>query len=189
MEARRYTDAVRLIRKDNPLPLVCGYVCEHPCEMNCRRGMVDDPMNIRGLKRYAVDHMETDYRPNMAEKTGKRVAVVGGGPAGLSCAYYLSVMGHDVTIYEARHKLGGMLRYGIPNYRLPHERLDAEIQWILDCGIQVKCDTKVENLAVLRKDYDAVYLAIGAHLDRKLGLPGEDSVGVLSAVEMPACPG
>ena len=184
VEARRYTDAVRLIRKDNPQPLVCGYVCEHPCGMNCRRGMVDDPMNIRGLKRFAVDHMETDYRPNMAEKTGKRVAVVGGGPAGLSCAYYLSVMGHDVTIYEARHKLGGMLRYGIPNYRLPHERLDAEIQWILDCGIKVKRDTKVEDLAALRRDYDAVYLAIGAHLDRKLGLPGEESVGVLSAVEM-----
>ena len=184
VEARRYTDAVRLIRKDNPLPLVCGYVCEHPCEMNCRRGMVDDPMNIRGLKRYAVDHMEKDYRPNMAEKTGKRVAVVGGGPAGLSCAYYLAVMGHDVTIFEARHKLGGMLRYGIPNYRLPHERLDAEIQWILGCGIKVECDTKVDDLSALRENYDAVYLAIGAHLDRKLGLPGEDSVGVLSAVEM-----
>jgi NADPH-dependent glutamate synthase beta subunit-like oxidoreductase len=184
VEARRYTDAVRLIRKDNPLPLVCGYVCEHPCEMNCRRGMVDDPMNIRGLKRYAVDHMETDYRPNMAEKTGKRVAVVGGGPAGLSCAYYLSVMGHDVTIYEARHKLGGMLRYGIPNYRLPHERLDAEIQWILDCGIQVNLDSPISSLDELRRDYDAVYLAIGAHEDNKLGLPGEDAEGVESAVEM-----
>ena len=185
VEARRYTDAVRLIRKDNPLPLVCGYVCEHPCEMNCRRGMVDDPMNIRGLKRYAVDHMETDYRPNMAEKTGKRVAVVGGGPAGLSCAYYLSVMGHDVTIYEARHKLGGMLRYGIPNYRLPHERLDAEIQWILDCGIQVKCDTKVENLAVLRKDYDAVYLAIGAQAGPSRGGLG----GCAFRRRDAACPG
>ncbi|MCI7439550.1 MAG: FAD-dependent oxidoreductase, partial [Coriobacteriaceae bacterium] len=184
VEAGRHTDAVRLIRKDNPLPLVCGYVCEHPCEMNCRRGMVDDPMNIRGLKRFAVDHMETDYRPHMAERTGRRVAVVGGGPAGLSCAYYLATMGHDVTIYEARHKLGGMLRYGIPNYRLPHERLDAEIQWILDCGIRVKRDTKVEDLVALRNSYDAVYLAIGAHLDRKLGLHGEDSVGVLSAVEM-----
>lgn len=184
VEAGRYADAVRLIRKDNPLPLVCGYVCEHPCEMNCRRGMVDDPMNIRGLKRFAVDHMEKDYRPNMAQKTGKRVAVVGGGPAGLSCAYYLAIMGHDVTIYEARHHLGGMLRYGIPNYRLPHEKLDSEIKWILDCGIDVKLDTKVDDLAALRADYDAVYLAIGAHLDRKLGLSGEDAVGVLSAVEM-----
>ncbi len=184
VEARRYTDAVRLIRKDNPLPLVCGYVCEHPCEMNCRRGMVDDPMNIRGLKRFAVDHMESDYRPWIAEKTGKRVAVVGGGPAGLSCAYYLAIMGHEVTIYEARHQLGGMLRYGIPNYRLPHEKLDSEIQWILDCGIDVRVDTKVDDLAALRGEYDAVYLAIGAHMDRKLGLPGEDAVGVLSAVEM-----
>ena len=184
VEAGRNTDAVKLSRKDNPLPLVCGYVCEHPCEMNCRRGMVDDPMNIRGLKRYAVDHMEKDYRPWIAEKTGKKIAIVGGGPAGLSCAYYLAIMGHDVTIYEARHQLGGMLRYGIPNYRLPHERLDKEIQWILDCGIDVKLDTKVDDLKKLREDYDAVYLAIGAHMDRKLGLPGEDATGVLSAVEM-----
>ena len=184
VEAGRNTDAVRLIRADNPLPLVCGYVCEHPCEMNCRRGMVDDPMNIRGLKRYAVDHMETDYRPNMAPSTGKRVAVVGGGPAGLSCAYYLAVMGHDVTIFEARHHLGGMLRYGIPSYRLPRERLDSEIQWILDCGIHVHLDEKIEDLAALREDYDAVYLAIGAHSDRKLGLEGEDAEGVVSAVQM-----
>ena len=87
IEAGRYTDAVRLIRKDNPLPVVCGLVCEHPCEMHCRRGMVDDPMNIRGLKRYATEHMESDYTPNKAKPTGKKVAVIGGGPAGLSAAY------------------------------------------------------------------------------------------------------
>ncbi len=184
VEAGRNTEAVRLIRKDNPLPLVCGYVCEHPCEMHCRRGMVDDPMNIRGIKRFAVDHMESDYRPHMAEKTGKRVAVVGGGPAGLSCAYYLAVMGHDVTIFEARKHLGGMLRYGIPAYRLPRERLDSEIQWILDCGIDVRLETAVSDLSELRQEFDSVYLAIGAHNDRKLGLPGEDATGVLSAVEM-----
>ncbi|MGI6229451.1 MAG: NAD(P)-binding protein [Tractidigestivibacter sp.] len=184
VEAGRNTDAVRLIRADNPLPLVCGYVCEHPCEMHCRRGMVDDPMNIRGLKRYAVDHMEHDYRPDMAEPTGKRVAVVGGGPAGISCAYYLAVMGHDVTIVEARHHLGGMLRYGIPSYRLPRELLDSEIQWILDCGIHVRLDEKVSDLTELRRDFDAVYLAIGAHSDRKLGLEGEDAEGVVSAVQM-----
>ncbi|HIU24047.1 NAD(P)-binding protein [Olsenella sp. Marseille-QA0557] len=184
VEAGRNTDAVRLIRKDNPLPLVCGYVCEHPCEMHCRRGMVDDPMNIRGLKRWAVDHMESNYRPHKAEPTHKRIAVVGGGPAGLSCAYYLAIMGHEVTILEARHKLGGMLRYGIPSYRLPRERLDSEIQWILDCGIEAHCDVRVTDLEKLRSEYDAVYLAIGAHADRKLGMEGEDAVGVLSAVEM-----
>lgn len=184
VEAGQNVEAVRLIRKDNPLPLVCGYVCEHPCEMHCRRGMVDDPMNIRGLKRYAVDNMESDYQPHMAEPTGKRVAVVGGGPAGLSAAYYLTVMGHKVTIFEARKRLGGMLRYGIPSYRLPRERLQAEIDWIVNLGVEVRCDTKVEDLAELREKYDSVYLAIGAHLDRKLGLEGEDAAGVLSAVDM-----
>lgn len=184
VEAGRNTDAVRLIRKDNPLPLVCGYVCEHPCEMFCRRGMVDDPMNIRGLKRFAVDHMEEDYRPHMAPSTGKRVAVVGGGPAGLSAAYYLALMGHDVTVFEARKHLGGMLRYGIPNYRLPRRLLDQEIQWILDCGIHVELECPIEDLRPLRDGFDAVYLAIGAHGDNRLGLPGEDSAGVISAVEM-----
>lgn len=185
VEAGRYTEAVRLIRKDNPLPLVCGLVCEHPCEMHCRRGMVDDPMNIRGLKRYAVEHAG-DYRPNIKPATGKRVAVIGGGPAGLSCAYYLTLMGHKVTIFEQRAHLGGMLRYGIPNYRLPRERLDSEIQWILDCGIDVEKNHPVDGAEMerLRADYDAVYLAIGAHADKKLGLPGEDAEGVISAVEL-----
>ena len=185
VEAGRYTEAVRLIRKDNPLPLVCGLVCEHPCEMHCRRGMVDDPMNIRGLKRYAVEHAG-DYRPNIKPATGKRVAVIGGGPAGLSCAYYLTLMGHRVTIFEQRAHLGGMLRYGIPNYRLPREQLDSEIQWILDCGIDVEKNHSVDGAEMerLRSDYDAVYLAIGAHADKKLGLPGEDAEGVISAVEL-----
>ena len=186
VEAGRYTDAVRLIRKDNPLPVVCGLVCEHPCEMHCRRGMVDDPMNILALKRFATDHMERDYRPVMAEATHKRVAVVGCGPAGLSCAYYLAVMGHEVTILEQRKHLGGMLRYGIPSYRLPRERLQEEIDWILACGIKVECEHAVdgEELVRLREEYDAVYLAIGAHTDNKLGLPGEDARGVESAVQM-----
>ena len=186
VEAGRFTDAVRLIRKDNPMPIVCGLVCEHPCEMHCRRGIVDDPLNILALKRYACEHMERGYRPKIADATGKRVAVVGGGPAGISCAYYLALMGHAVTIYEQRAHLGGMLRYGIPDYRLPRTELDAEIQWILDCGIDVKLNASVDGdgLRALRDEYDAVYLAIGAHLDKKLGLPGEDARGVESAVGM-----
>ena len=187
VEAGRYADAVKVIRKNNPLPLVCGLVCEHPCEMHCRRGMVDDPMNILALKRFAVEHSDlNDYKPNVADNTGKRIAVIGGGPAGLSCAFYLAVMGHKVTIFEQRHHLGGMLRYGIPSYRLPRERLQAEIDWILSAGIDVELDHSVngEELARLRDEFDAVYLAIGAHSDKKLGLPGEEAPGVESAVKM-----
>ena len=185
VEAGRYVDAVRLIRKDNPLPLVCGLICEHPCEMYCRRGMVDDPMNIRGLKRYAVEHADDyDITDKKFPPTGRRIAVIGGGPAGLSAAYYLSLMGHDVTIYEARKHLGGMLRYGIPNYRLPHEQLQSEIDWILRLGIHVNLNSYVTDLKALREEFDAVYVAIGAHQDNKLGLEGEDADGVISAVEL-----
>ena len=187
VEAGRYADAVKVIRKNNPLPLVCGLVCEHPCEMHCRRGMVDDPMNILALKRFAVEHSDlNDHKPHVVDNTGKRVAVIGGGPAGLSCAYYLAVMGHKVTIFEQRHHLGGMLRYGIPSYRLPRERLQAEIDWILSAGIDVELDHSVngEELARLRDEFDAVYLAIGAHSDKKLGLPGEEALGVELAVKM-----
>ena len=187
VEAGRYADAVKVIRKNNPLPLVCGLVCEHPCEMHCRRGMVDDPMNILALKRFAVEHSDlNDCKPSVADNTGKRIAVIGGGPAGLSCAYYLAVMGHKVTIFEQRRRLGGMLRYGIPSYRLPRERLQAEIDWILSAGIDVELDHSVngEELARLRDEFDAVYLAIGAHSDKKLGLPGEEAPGVESAVKM-----
>ena len=187
VEAGRYADAVKVIRKNNPLPLVCGLVCEHPCEMHCRRGMVDDPMNILALKRFAVEHSDlNDHKPHVVDNTGKRVAVIGGGPAGLSCAYYLAVMGHKVIILEQRHHMGGMLRYGIPSYRLPRERLQAEIDWILSAGIDVELDHSVngEELARLRDEFDAVYLAIGAHSDKKLGLPGEEAPGVESAVKM-----
>ncbi len=123
----RCADAVRLIRKDNPMPTACAYICEHPCEARCRRNMIDAPLNIRGLKRYAVDHAGDVPQPECAPATGKTVAVIGGGPSGLSCAYYLALMGHKVVIFEERKQLGGMLRYGIPNYRFPREKLDAEI--------------------------------------------------------------
>ncbi len=182
-----YADAVRLIRKDNPLPSVCGLICEHPCEVRCRRTLMDDPINIRGLKRFAVEHAGNVPVPEPAESTGKRVAVIGGGPGGISAAYYLRLMGHDVTIYEQRKQLGGMLRYGIPSYRLPRETLDAEIEQLLSTGIHVKTEVTVgesPNILELRSQYDAVYIAIGAHTDRKIGIEGEDAEGVVSAVEM-----
>ena len=183
----RCADAVRLIRKDNPFPTACAYICEHPCEARCRRNMVDDAINIRGLKRYAVDHAGVVPQPECAPATGKKVAIIGGGPSGLSCAYYLALMGHGVTVYEEREQLGGMLRYGIPSYRFPREKLDAEIESILSLGIEVHTGVTVGRdiwLEKLEQEYDCIYIAIGAHQDKKTGIPGENSKNVISAVEM-----
>ena len=183
----RYADAIRVIRKDNPFPSVCGLICEHPCEKHCRRSIVDAPVNIRGIKRYAADNAGTVPAPEKSAPTGKTVAVIGGGPAGLTAAYYLSLMGHKVTVYEKRNRLGGMLRYGIPCYRLPDEYLDADIDVILSLGIDVKLGVNVGTdvtLDGLREKYDAVYVSIGAHSDKKLGIDGEDAKGVISAVEL-----
>ena len=183
----RCADAVRLIRKDNPFPTACAYICEHPCKARCRRNMVDDAINIRGLKRYAVDHAGVVPQPECAPATGKKVAIIGGGPSGLSCAYYLALMGHGVTVYEEREQLGGMLRYGIPSYRFPREKLDAEIESILSLGIEVHTGVTVGRdvwLEKLEQEYDCIYIAIGAHQDKKTGIPGENSKNVISAVEM-----
>ena len=183
----RCADAVRLIRKDNPFPTACAYICEHPCEARCRRNMIDDAINIRGLKRYAVDHAGVVPQPECAPSTGKKVAVIGGGPSGLSCAYYLALMGHKVTVYEEREKLGGMLRYGIPSYRFPRHLLDEEIESILSLGIEAHTNVTVGKdiwVEELQKEYDCLYIAIGAHQDKKVGIPGEDSKHVMSAVEM-----
>lgn len=189
---KRYSEAVQLIRKDNPFPTACALICEHPCEARCRRSMIDVPINIRGLKRMAVDHARADQvpTPKKAESTGKRVAIIGGGPSGLSAAYYLELMGHHAVVYEEKAKLGGMLRYGIPNYRFPRERLEEDIQAILNTGVEVKLNARIGSkegeipFEKLHEDYDAVYIAIGAHTDKKIGIEGEDSNGVISAVEM-----
>ncbi len=183
----RPDDAVRLIRKDNPFPTACAYICEHPCESRCRRSMIDEPINIRGLKKFAVNQAGNVPNPPCAEDTGKKVAIIGGGPGGLSAAYYLRLMGHAVTVFEKRKRLGGMLRYGVPSYRFPREKLDAEIASILSVGIEVHTEVDIGKditMEQLKNDYDAVYIAIGAHTSRKLGMPGEDSGHVTSAVEI-----
>lgn len=183
----RYEEAVKLIRKDNPFPSACAYVCEHPCEAHCRRAMVDDAINICGLKRFAVDHAKAEPAKILYEKTGKTVGIIGGGPGGLTAAYYLAQMGHQVTVYEQRPKLGGMLRYGIPDYRLPQEVLQRDIEHILTTGINVITDVSIGRdvtMEDIQKSYDAVYISIGAHNDKKIGIEGEDAENVVSAVSL-----
>ena len=183
----RNEDAVRLIRKDNPFPTVCAYICEHPCEARCRRNMLDDAINIRGLKRYAVENAGYVPAKENAPSTGKKIAIVGGGPGGLSAAFYLQQMGHQTVIYEKRKQLGGMLRYGIPNYRLPRVKLDEEIKVILNTGVEVHTEIDVGKditMCELDAQYDALYLSIGAQTDKKVGIPGEDGENVISAVTM-----
>ena len=184
-----YAGAVNMVRKDNPLPTACAFVCEHPCERRCRRGLLDAPINIRGIKKFAVDSCAADKAPVPARsaQTNRRVAVIGGGPSGLTCAYFLSLMGHDVVIFEARKHLGGMLRYGIPAYRLPRERLDEDINAILAVGgIEVRLETKVgtQAMAELQNEFDAVYVAIGAQKGKGLRIDGAKAEGVISAVDL-----
>lgn len=151
--------------------------------------MIDSSVNIRGLKRFAVDHARADQVPvpQCAASTGKKIAIVGGGPSGLTAAYFLQLMGHQAVVFEEKAQPGGMLRYGIPNYRFPRERLKEDIDAILSAGVELHCDTKIGRdveLEELQSEYDALYLAIGAHTDKKFDVEGADSRGVISAVTM-----
>ena len=171
----RYLEAARLILRNNPLPMTCGRVCPHPCEANCRRNRVDEPVNINHLKRFCCDIAYRDIadlgiQPEPA--THKKVAVIGGGPAGLSAAFYLALRGHEPTIFEAYPQLGGMLRYGIPEYRLPKKTLDREIEAILSAGVKVRTGQvwgRDFTLADLKaQKFDAIFLGIGAAVNREL---------------------
>lgn len=187
--AGRYEDAVRLIRKDNPFPVACALICEHPCEQRCRRNMLDSSVNIRGLKRSAVDFADLDSIPvpPKAEPTGKRIAIIGGGPSGLTTAYFLQLMGHQTVVFEEKPALGGMLRYGIPNYRFPRKRLAQDIDYILKTGVEVRLNTQIGrdiSMEDLEKEYDAVYISIGAQTDKNFDIEGADSLNVISAVNL-----
>lgn len=186
IKAGNYRQAVMVIKEKNPFPLTCGRVCPHPCEDMCRLGKQCDPVNINHLKRFVADiEMNSGERitPYKAPGTGKKVAIIGGGPAGLTCAYYLARLGHSPTIFEAMPKLGGMLRYGIPEYRLPKIILDWEIDGILEMGVEVKTDVtmgKDLTLKTLKDDgFGAIFLGTGAWDTRNLGVEGEDLEGVL----------
>jgi len=183
-----YEMAWKIITENNPLPAVCGRVCPHPCEINCNRKDKDEPIAINNVERFIGDFgIEKKLKHPLAEnKYDEKVAVVGSGPAGLSCAFHLAKLGYSVTIFEAFSKPGGMLRYGIPAYRLPREILDAEINNLLNLGIKLKTDCSIGNdisLDDLKKEYKAIFISIGAHKGLSLGVEGENSEGVYTGVE------
>jgi len=182
----KYGEAVAVIREKVPFPAVLGYVCVHYCEAKCRRGQLDEAIAIKELKRFAADHDTGLWKQNakVLPPTGKKVAVVGSGPAGLTAAYYLAKLGHKVTVFEALPVTGGMMRVGIPRYRLPAEVLDREIKAIEDFGVEIKLNTRVESLDELfEQGYSAVFIGIGAHRGISMGMEGEDTGGVVDGAD------
>ncbi|MBQ3322245.1 MAG: FAD-dependent oxidoreductase [Firmicutes bacterium] len=184
-----YEAALELVKDKIPLPASLRRVCPHPCEEECRRGLIDEPISIQWLKRFAADQDLGDaepFIPEIDEETGKRVAIIGGGPMGLSAAYFLRQMGHEVTVFESMPKAGGMLRYGIPEYRLPKAVLDEEIATIEMMGVEIICNTKIGEdipFETVRSDFDAVLLGIGAWISTGVGCPGEDAEGVIGGID------
>jgi len=182
-------EAVRIIKEKIPLPASIGRVCPHPCEKNCRRQLVEEPLSIAYLKAFAADHdlaSDSPYMPIPAQDTGKKVSVIGGGPAGLSAANYLRLAGHSVTIYDAMPEMGGMLRYGIPEYRLPKAVLAKEVASIASLGVIMKNNVKIGkdiSFAQIRAEADAVLIAVGAWKSSSVGCPGEDLDGVIGGID------
>lgn len=186
----QYQEAYESIREENPLPLTCGRVCDHPCEGKCNRGKMDHALAVRSLKRFAADYVRGHAGrmpvPEVAPLNGRKVAVVGSGPAGLTAAFYLARKGYAVTIYEALPVAGGMLAVGIPEYRLPKQLLNEEIQVIRDMGVNMVMNTAIGKdltLEDLKAQFDAVYLAVGAHAEKSLGIEGEDLEGSMAGTK------
>jgi len=178
--------AWEIITDKNPFPSTMGRVCPHPCETECNRVKLDGAVNINAMERFVGDYGIENNIPLTKlsdESRSEKVAVVGGGPAGLSCAYQLARRGYQVTVFEAFEKAGGMLRYGIPTYRLPDDILDGEIKKITDLGVDLKTGVRIGQdvtMEQLRSDYQAVYIGIGAHMGWELGVPGEDATNVMT---------
>ena len=187
--AGRVKDAYNLIRQENPFPSVCGRVCTHPCESRCRRAQLDDPIAIMDLKRYAADEAMKDTSPFtdiISRKTNKSVGIIGAGPSGLTCAYYLGRKGYDVTVYEAEKVAGGMLAYAIPEYRLPKAILQKEIDTLREVGVVIKTETEVGRditFNEIRNTHDSVYIATGTQVSRGMGIEGEEMDGVYHGLD------
>jgi heterodisulfide reductase subunit A len=186
MRHGKYDEALEIVRRSIPFPGVLGRVCISFCETECERGMLDESISIRNLHRFLADyersHGAAPVEANIDKK--ERVAVVGAGPGGISCAYQLARMGYPVTIFEKREKAGGMLRYSIPEYRLPRDILDEEIQRVVDMGVKIKTGTNVKSLhSLLEKGFRAVFVATGAWISNRLGIVGEDVDGVIHAIK------
>ena len=182
-------EAVRIVKERLPLPASIGHVCPHPCEKECRRNLVEEPISIALIKRYmsmAELNKEDRWKPEKAPATGKSVGIIGGGPAGLTAAYYLALKGHDVTLTEQMPQMGGMLRYGIPQYRLPKDVVDAEVAEIAAAGVKMENGVKLGkdiSFADYRAKFDAVIVAIGAWKSTPLGCPGEELQGVYGGID------
>jgi formate dehydrogenase beta subunit len=185
--AKDYSAALEVIREKTPFPGVLGFVCDHPCEVACRRGEVNQPIAIRELKRFVAEHDSGGLgkkKPVKQSLTSKKVAIIGSGPAGLTAAYYLSIKGHSVTVFESSPLPGGMMRYGIPEYRLPREILGNEIERIEKLGVEIKTNTRIETIdELVEKGYGAVLIAIGAQKGQKLPIPGTENRRVIIGVD------
>jgi len=183
----KFREALEVVRRTMPFPAICGRVCNHPCELDCERGKVDEPIAIRSLKRFISDYELKAGREKAspAPRTKEeKAAIIGSGPAGLACAYDLVREGYPVTVFEALPESGGLLRYGIPEYRLPNEVLNNEISYIQEMGVEIKTNTPVKDFAELfAKGYGAIFVATGAPVSQKMGIPGEDNPGVLHALD------
>lgn len=182
----RFEETYRVLLQTNPFPSVCGRVCDHKCELKCRRGTLDEPVHIKYIKRYITDHAPRPRAEPVRVTRKERIGIVGAGPSGLSAARELALRGYAVTVFEELPEPGGMLLWGIPEYRLPRDVLRAEIQSILDLGVELHCNRRVGrdiSWESLKKDYDAIYLAVGAHKSIRLGVEGEELEGVWGAVE------
>jgi formate dehydrogenase major subunit len=191
IEKGQYHEAVALIKETNPLPAICGRVCVRPCEVACRRNLLDEsaPVGIDYLKRFASDidlESEDKYVPEIKADTGKKVAVIGAGPGGISAAFFLRKEGHDIDVYEAAPKAGGWLRYGIPEYRLPNDILQKEVDNVVEMGVKIHFNTRLgDNLKYeeIQKKYDAVVLAIGSQTGTLIGCVGDDAENVFSGID------